>query len=422
MRVLFSPIGNTDPWSNERDGAMLHIVRHYQPDKVVLFFTKSIWEGNHNIPGRKEFDWEQIINQVSSNTSVEIKVENIQYEHDFDSYKDLFHLYIKNIRKLDSEIEILLNVTSGTPQMESTLCLEYISNPNNMQCIQVSTPEPANNIKRSFANPHHALEMLEKVNRNEKSEIARCKSINIISFREVMVRSQVKGLIDNYDYEGALNLISSQKSFRNGKVLRKKLLKLTNQIKTHGIFSELNDKYSSVALKKSLFHYLLLKMRHDRLDVAETLIRVKSIAEFILKNYIEMNWPNLIIEKDEKPYLNDKDNLSFIYKYQLHLEKRKKEADVSRILGLPAFIDMLHVLQPESPLLKEVKAVNDINGLRNSIAHNLETLNLDSNKNYKKIELSVEAIKNMLVISFSEIDNQDFEYLKEKNEELKRLL
>ena len=66
--------------------------------------------------------------------------------------------------------------------------------------------------------------------------------------------------------------------------------------------------------------------------------------------------------------------------------------DVSRILGLPAFIDILTVLEPNSKLLK-VNAVNDINGLRNSIAHNLETLDLDKNKNYKKIMLSVEAIK-----------------------------
>ena len=63
-------------------------------------------------------------------------------------------------------------------------------------------------------------------------------------------------------------------------------------------------------------------MRYNRLDVAETLIRVKSIAEFILKTYIVGHWPTLIIEKDDKPYLNAEDNLSFIYKYKLLLEKK----------------------------------------------------------------------------------------------------
>ena len=41
MKVLFSPIGNSDPWSNDRDGEMLHIVRHYKPDVVVLFLLKA---------------------------------------------------------------------------------------------------------------------------------------------------------------------------------------------------------------------------------------------------------------------------------------------------------------------------------------------------------------------------------------------
>ena len=46
--------------------------------------------------------------------------------------------------------------------------------------------------------------------------------------------------MNNYDYEGALNLVSNQKSFRNGKLLRKRLLELTNQIKTHEVFPEIN--------------------------------------------------------------------------------------------------------------------------------------------------------------------------------------
>ncbi|MCH8669078.1 hypothetical protein SHJJP8902_002064 [Staphylococcus lugdunensis] len=95
---------------------------------------------------------------------------------------------------------------------------------------------------------------------------------------------------------------------------------LTTQIKTHKIFSDLSERYSNEALKKSLFHYLLLKMRHDRLDVAETLIRVKSIAEYIIKYYIQSNWPSLILEENGKPKLNVKKmlllyiNINCIYK------------------------------------------------------------------------------------------------------------
>lgn len=422
MKILFSPIGNSDPWRNDRDGAMLHIVRHYNLDKVVLYFTRTIWEGNENRKGHKIYEWEKIIQTVSPNTEVEIIIENVDNAQDYDVFKEKFHKYLKIIEDSYEDCEIILNVTSGTPQMESTLCLEYIVYPENKKCVQVSTPTKDSNAGIEYSNPKDKVEEFEIVNEVEKKSEKRCKEINILSFREAMIRSQILGLIDNYDYEGALNLVSNQKSFRNGKLLRKKLLSLTKQIKTHEVFPEINEKYRDDALKKSLFHYLLLNMRYNRLDVAETLIRVKSIAEFILKTYIEIHWPTLIIEKDGKPYLNDEDNLSFVYKYNLLLEKRKQNFDVSRILGLPAFIDILTILEPNSQLLKEVNAVNDINGLRNSIAHNLDTLNLDKNKNYKKIMLSVEAIKNMLLISFPEIEEEDYNYFEEKNKEFKELL
>lgn len=422
MKILFSPIGNSDPWRNDRDGAMLHIVRHYNLDKVVLYFTRTIWEGNENRKGHKIYEWEKIIQTVSPNTEVEIIIENVDNAQDYDVFKEKFHKYLKIIEDSYEDCEIILNVTSGTPQMESTLCLEYIVYPENKKCVQVSTPTKDSNAGIEYSNPKDKVEEFEIVNEVEKKSEKRCKEINILSFREAMIRSQILGLIDNYDYEGALNLVSNQKSFRNGKLLRKKLLSLTNQIKTHEVFPEINEKYGDVALKKSLFHYLLLNMRYNRLDVAETLIRVKSIAEFILKTYIEIHWPTLIIEKDGKTYLNDEDNLSFVDKYKLLLGKRNQNFDVSRILGLPAFIDILTILEPNSKLLKEVNAVNDINGLRNSIAHNLDTLNLDKNKNYKKIMLSVEAIKNMLHISFPVIEEEDYNYFEEKNREFKELL
>ena len=41
-RILFSPIGNTDPITNNYDGAMLHIIREYRPDKVYLYLSKDI--------------------------------------------------------------------------------------------------------------------------------------------------------------------------------------------------------------------------------------------------------------------------------------------------------------------------------------------------------------------------------------------
>ena len=40
--VLFSPVGGTDPISNQRDGALLHICRHYHPECVMLYLSKEM--------------------------------------------------------------------------------------------------------------------------------------------------------------------------------------------------------------------------------------------------------------------------------------------------------------------------------------------------------------------------------------------
>lgn len=221
MKILFSPIGNSDPWRNDRDGAMLHIVRHYNLDKVVLYFTRTIWEGNENRKGHKIYEWEKIIQTVSPNTEVEIIIENVDNAQDYDVFKEKFHKYLKIIEDSYEDCEIILNVTSGTPQMESTLCLEYIVYPENKKCVQVSTPTKDSNAGIEYSNPKDKVEEFEIVNEVEKKSEKRCKEINILSFREAMIRSQILGLIDNYDYEGALNLVSNQKSFRNGKLLRK---------------------------------------------------------------------------------------------------------------------------------------------------------------------------------------------------------
>ena len=79
---------------------------------------------------------------------MDIKVDSIKYENDFDSYKDIFHFYINEIRTKYSDAEIYFN-------------------PHNMKCIQVSTPAPIEGPKRSFAKLETVTEDLNKVNANE---------------------------------------------------------------------------------------------------------------------------------------------------------------------------------------------------------------------------------------------------------------
>ena len=43
-RILFSPVGGTDPIKYLRDGSMLHICRQYCPDVVYLYLSHEMME------------------------------------------------------------------------------------------------------------------------------------------------------------------------------------------------------------------------------------------------------------------------------------------------------------------------------------------------------------------------------------------
>ncbi|MFP3770536.1 type III-A CRISPR-associated CARF protein Csm6 [Enterococcus faecium] len=422
MRILFSPIGNTDPWRNDRDGAMLNIVRHYKPDLTFLFFTESIWEGSDKVPPHKLFDWEEIIKKVSSKTSVEYVIEKIEDANDFDSYKDIFHKYLVDLEKRYPDAEFLLNVTSGTPQMETTLCLEYITYPNRKDCIQVTTPLLASNANTKYANPEDQEIDLEIINIEESNSESRCQSISIISFREAMIRNQVKSLIDSYDYEAILWLLHAQKSFYNGSRIRSRLKEVTKNIKNHEVFPSIAKKYRNRDLQKALFHFLLLDMRFKRRDIAEVLIRVKSITEFVVEKYLNKNYNGLIKYIAGKPYINHSYNSKFMSDYRNLLKNRNYKFDERRILSFPTYYNFLEILEPEGLLIRKMSCVNDINGIRNDVAHNLENLNLEKNGNEEKIVKAVRAVKEMISIVFPEIKQDDYEYFVKLNEELKELL
>ena len=42
--ILFSPVGTTDPITDNHDGAVLHICRKYKPKKVYLYLSKEMLE------------------------------------------------------------------------------------------------------------------------------------------------------------------------------------------------------------------------------------------------------------------------------------------------------------------------------------------------------------------------------------------
>lgn len=42
MRILFSPIGGSDPLNAEHDGSWLHCCRHFSPDLTMIYLSAEM--------------------------------------------------------------------------------------------------------------------------------------------------------------------------------------------------------------------------------------------------------------------------------------------------------------------------------------------------------------------------------------------
>ena len=81
MRILFSPLGDTDPVRGCYDGAMLHIVRHYQPERVVLFYTHDMAEKE-----RHDHRYTRAVQRLAPECQIEEVFTEIRDAHLYESF------------------------------------------------------------------------------------------------------------------------------------------------------------------------------------------------------------------------------------------------------------------------------------------------------------------------------------------------
>lgn len=424
MRILFSPVGNTDPWRGEvgqkRDGAMLHIVRHYQPQKVVLWFTESIWEFGH-----KNYEWESIIQRVVPNCQVTIHISKNSKPHDFDSFKYEFHDHIKTIIDENPGAEILLNVTSGTPQMGASLCLEYVTFPENKKCLQVSTYRNGTNAGTGYSKPENQEADFLDVQQNEQDAASRCREIDILIFHEMKIRNQFYELIEGYDYVAAKKLLISDeaKGIRNRQATLKKLEPLVDAVQHFEILPDIKAAYpNKQKLVNALCHYLLLALQLEQGDTAEVLIRAKSIAEYLGVELLKKHNPEMIYKSNGRYYF-EPNYQPFYDRLESRLKKKfwsiREPYEVKLVSLYHAFLTEPE-LNAYSSYFLDIEAINDY---RNMVAHQLKNLNYKENELVinQLITKAVNAVKSLLLCAYPEIDRQHFDFFDNQNKELKKL-
>ena len=206
-KILFSPIGGTDPISNFRDGAMLHICRIYKPDIVYLYLSKEMCEFQEK-DDRYRYCLEQLGKKLDKHFEViEIQKNELEEVQVFDTFMKEYREILNDIRDKNPESEIILNVSSGTPAMKSALQILAAMGEIHMQAIQVSTP-------KKKINPHeedrddYDVEGYWELNEDNDEElfVNRCKESEHFYLLDEVRKETIIKHIKAYDYVAALQI------------------------------------------------------------------------------------------------------------------------------------------------------------------------------------------------------------------------
>ena len=208
MSVLFSPIGTADPLTQLGDGPMLHIVRHYRPERVVLFLSPKMAEYQE-----QDQRYTKAIELLSERhggdvPTIELVKSSTTDVYKFDVYISEFEQKLNEISKENGGDTILVNASSGTPAMEEALVALGAFGRLNLTLLQVLTPRKGPNKKEDRENPHkYELDFLWECNLdNEEGRPCRILEVKTPNFSDRLLLENIRSLTARYNYVAAASL------------------------------------------------------------------------------------------------------------------------------------------------------------------------------------------------------------------------
>ncbi|MFS9037554.1 type III-A CRISPR-associated CARF protein Csm6 [Streptococcus timonensis] len=385
MKILISAVGDTDPIRNFHDGALVHIARKYRPDKIIIVFSERTLEKKEKI--------NKVILSIDTEYMPEIVYhrqiilnENVFV---FDTMYEQFAALIQEY--YTKEDEFILNLSSATPQIKSALFVINRLSELNVKAVQVSSPEKDSNAGIRHDSEEDIQALIETNIDNKSDFVDRTIEDTSEKFKQGLMKKTIRDFIQKYDYKASLELANQLSEFPGLKECRKKLHDIVDSLDRQDIPQLLKTKSWNEQKKKVLNAYLTIDLQIERGNFSEGLIRIKSLTEFILEDFIKDRYPGLL-----DTYTN---------------------ASEKKFLGLWDYYNILED-ENEKDLCEKIEKVKSINSTRNTVAHKLDPIKA---KELKQLDTVFKTLKD-LVKEHYQLREKDFDFYKEQNKELLELL
>ena len=143
MKLLFTCMGTSDPVRGYHDGPMLHIIRHYRPEVICVFLS-----GEAAALDGCGARLDTVLSHIQNNWggyAPELRVVRTQIDDpsDMDAVGAPITEAVAALTEEFPDGEVLLNLSSGTPQMKIALAFLAADLRRSMRGIQVKNFERA---------------------------------------------------------------------------------------------------------------------------------------------------------------------------------------------------------------------------------------------------------------------------------------
>lgn len=295
MRILFTPAGDTDPVRGFHDGAILHILRHYPADKVILFLTKDMEEKEDEMGC-----YTRGIASVAPDVTVEILRSGITEPQKYEKLTAIQDAFA-SAYDAHPEAEWLLNVSSGTPQIKTVMALLALDYPRT-KAIQVPSPERKSN--RGNHPCRTADELVEMLDCNEDAEpgaVNRCEEPPLLLLKRHGLLRQVTSLVRNYEYAGALQIVRqnkncfspiSEKLLQHAALRRDLMWKEANKV-----IAQYEGKPLIEGAGDFSEYFQVMEMRQRKKQYPEFIVKLSPILAFLGMQYIEKKIPGFTLSE-----------------------------------------------------------------------------------------------------------------------------
>ena len=427
MNILISAVGTTDPISHNRDAALLHIARTYRPEQIVLVYSEEMLI-KQDLIEKAIFSIEDYHPEVMIESTI-LKNDEVYL---FDKMYEVMGQIVEKYSGTNHQL--ILNLSSGTPQIISALFALNRIKDYNTQAIQVATPNKSANRPYVQLSGDEEKNLFAENKDNQKDYENRTIKDEAEKFNQSLIKRHLRNLIASYDYLAAEELVTKKEynnllSKKKLSFLRATLNDFVKVFKTQAILKDIQDYPLTDVEKKALNYFLMIEVLKERGQVADVLIKSKSYVEFIIEEKIKKDYPDLIKYDGALPKLNEeyKDFDKILDFIDLEFKKAKGiENEEERIyspqstLNLLSYENILTFYQVSPDLLKSLKVITGLNSERNKVAHGLSEID-GKIVNSKKLNQTIDTLRFVLQDTFN-IEDHYFGYYQKINNKLLDLL